>query len=42
MPKLHLVAISVKDFQDIGMDLSPEVEQAIPEAIRQIKLLVES
>ena len=42
MPVLHLVAISVKDFQDMGMDLSPEVEQAIPEAITFIKQLVEA
>ena len=42
MPTLHLVAISVKDFQDMGMELSAEVEQAIPEAIACIKQLVES
>ncbi len=42
MPMLHLVAISVKDFQDMGMDLSPEVEQAIPEAIACIKGLIEA
>jgi len=42
MPKIYLVAISVKDFQDMGMELSPEIETAIPEAIKQIKKLVES
>ena len=42
MPKLHLVAISVKDFQDMGMDLSPEVEQAIPVAIKQVREIVDS
>ncbi len=42
MPKLHLVAISVKDFQDMGIELSAEVEQAIPEAIACIKQLVGS
>jgi hydrogenase maturation protease len=41
MPEIYLVAISVKDFQDMGMELSPEVEAAIPEAIKQIKALVE-
>ncbi len=40
MPDLHLVAISVKDFQDMGMNLSPEVEQAIPLAIEKVKELV--
>jgi hydrogenase maturation protease len=40
MPKLHLVAISVKEFQDMGMALSKEVEAAIPEAIRCVKELI--
>ena len=42
MPKIMLVAISVKDFQDMGMELTPEVERAIPEAIKQVKKLVDS
>lgn len=41
MPKLYLIAISVKDFQDMGMDLSPEVAGAIPEAIERVMQLVE-
>ena len=41
MPQIHLVAISVKDFQELGMDLSAEVEASIPEAIKQVKALVE-
>ncbi|MCX6269473.1 MAG: hydrogenase maturation protease [Bacteroidetes bacterium] len=41
MPKLYLIAISVKDFQDMGMDLSPEVAGAIPEAIERVRQLVE-
>ncbi len=41
MPEIFLVAVSVKDFQDMGMDLTPEVEAAIPEAVRQVKELVE-
>ena len=40
MPKLYLVAISVKDFQDMGMDLSPEVAAAVPEAMRKVRELV--
>lgn len=42
MPKIYLVAISVKDFQDMGMELTPEVGRAIPEAIKKVKELVES
>jgi hydrogenase maturation protease len=41
MPCLYLVAISVKDFQEMGMDLSPEVEAAIPEAARRIREIVD-
>jgi hydrogenase maturation protease len=40
MPELHLVAISVKEFQDMGMELSDDVEAAIPEAIRCVRELV--
>lgn len=40
MPQLHLVAISVKEFQDMGIDLSPEVEAAIPVAIEKVRELV--
>jgi len=40
MPQLHLIAISVKDFQDMGMDLSPEVEAAIPGAIEKVREIV--
>lgn len=42
MPELHLVAISVKDFQEMGMNLSKEVESAIPAAIKCVKELVGS
>jgi len=42
MPAIYLVAISIKDFQDMGMELTQEVEAAIPEAIKQVKELVES
>ena len=40
MPEIHLVAISVKDFQNMGMELTPELGKAIPEAVRQVKELV--
>jgi hydrogenase maturation protease len=36
-PQIFLVAISVKDFQDMGMELSPEVSNAIPVAKQMIK-----
>lgn len=42
MPDIHLVAISVKDFQDMGMELTPEVEAAIPAAVLKVKELVAS
>lgn len=42
MPGIHLVAISIKDFQEMGMELTPEIELAIPEAIERVKELVES
>ncbi len=41
MPQIHLVAISVGDFQDMGMELSPEVELAIPEAMLWVRKLVQ-
>jgi hydrogenase maturation protease len=36
-PQIYLVAISVKDFQDMGMELSPEVSKAISVAKQSIK-----
>ncbi|MEI7492110.1 MAG: hydrogenase maturation protease [Bacteroidota bacterium] len=41
MPKLYLVAVSVKDFQDMGMDLSADVEAAIPEVMKCVREIVE-
>ena len=42
MPRIHLIAISIKDFQELGMELSEEVRKAIPVAIQSIKRLVSS
>jgi len=42
LPEIYLIAVSVKEFQKMGMDLSPEVEMAIPVAIEKVKDLVES
>ena len=39
-PQIFLVAISVKDFQDMGMELSTEVSKAIHVAIKSIKELI--
>ena len=40
LPEIHLVAISIKDFQEMGIGLTPEVEQAMPLAIEKVKELV--
>lgn len=40
LPEMDLVAISVKNFQRMGMEISKEVEVAIPEAIGAGKKLV--
>lgn len=42
LPLIYLVAISVRDFQDMGMTLSPEIEAAIPVAVVQLRELVSS
>jgi len=42
MPQIHLVAISIKDFQDMGMELTDEVRKAIPVAMQSVKELVSS
>jgi len=39
-PELYLVAISVKDFQDMGMELSAEVKASIPEAVGKVREIV--
>jgi hydrogenase maturation protease len=41
-PQIYLVAISVKDFQDMGMELSPELSKAVPVAKQIIKELIKS
>jgi len=40
--EIYLVAISVKDFQDMGMELTPEIEKAIPKAVKAVKDLIGS
>jgi hydrogenase maturation protease len=40
VPEMHLVAISVKNFQRMGMEISDPVRAAIPEAIRAVRELI--
>ena len=40
MPEIRLVAVSIKDFQDMGMQITPEIKAAIPEVVKQVKELV--
>jgi hydrogenase maturation protease len=42
MPRIFLVAVSVKDVQEMGMKLTPEVEMALPGIINLVNELVES
>jgi len=42
MPDITLIAISVKDFQEMGIGLSPEVSRAIPVATQKIREIVDS
>jgi hydrogenase maturation protease len=42
LPDIYLIAVSVKDFQEMGMELTHEVEKAIPVAIGKVKELVTS
>ena len=41
-PDIYLVAVSIKDFQEMGMELTPEVRLAIPAAVEKVKELVRS
>lgn len=40
LPLIYLIAISVKEFQDMGMTLSPEVSASFPEVKRIIRQLI--
>jgi hydrogenase maturation protease len=42
MPQIHLVAISIKNFQEMGMELTDEVRKAIPVAMQSVKELINS
>jgi hydrogenase maturation protease len=40
VPEIFLVTVSVKNFQEIGMELSPQVAAAIPFAAAKVRELV--
>lgn len=40
LPEVHLIVISAAEIQEIGMELSPEVEASIPHVIHAIKNLI--
>ena len=42
MPEIYLVAVSIQEFQEMGMELTPEVGQALQVAVQTVKDLVES
>jgi hydrogenase maturation protease len=42
VPELSLVAISVKDFREIGLELSPEIKAAVTVAAEKVKELASS
>ena len=39
LPEIYLIAVSVKEFQDMGLTISPAVAASIPEVIRIIRQL---
>ena len=42
MPNIYLVAVSIKEFQEMGVELTPEVARSVPSAVENVKFLVES
>jgi hydrogenase maturation protease len=42
VPEIYLIAVSVKDFQEMGMELSAELSSALPEVVKTAKGLVAS
>jgi hydrogenase maturation protease len=37
LPEIHLIVVSVKNINDVTMELSPEIAAAIPEVIRVLR-----
>jgi hydrogenase maturation protease len=40
LPEIHLIVVSVKNINDVNMDLTPEVNASIPEVIETVKKLI--
>lgn len=40
LPETHLIVISAANINEVGMELTPEVKEAIPEVIRTIRSLL--
>lgn len=40
MPQIDLIVISVEDISEVGMELTPKVEAAVPEVIQVVKELI--
>ena len=40
IPEIDLITISIKNYQTIGMDLSPEVERVIPTVLKMVREMV--
>ena len=42
LPDVELIVVSAKDVQDMGVELTPDVQAAIPHVIKSVKELVNS
>jgi hydrogenase maturation protease len=40
VPRMFIIAITVKDFREVRMELTPQIEQLIPEIHKQINIQV--
>jgi hydrogenase maturation protease len=40
MPEVHLIVVSAVDISEVGMDLTPEVENSIPKVIEYVKTII--
>ena len=40
IPEIDLITISIKNYQEIGMDLSPEVERVIQTVLKMVREMV--
>jgi hydrogenase maturation protease len=40
LPEIHLIVVSVKNINGVNMELSPEVNAAVPEVIEIVKKLI--